>query len=271
MAKDRLNAVIAQRSEIAPGLLVLRVVPVGWELPQFRPGQFAVLGLPGSAPRVPEADPDEVPPDPDKLISRAYSIASSSVSREFLEFYVTLVHSGALTPRLFCLGIGDRLFLGPKITGRFTLDVVPPQVDVVLLGTGTGIAPYMSMVRTLLGREPHRRMVVVHGARHSWDLGYGAELISLARLSKDLVYLPAVTRPEEEPAPWSGLTGRLQQLWTGGVVARALGRRPAPQDTHVLLCGNPAMIAQMEAILQREGFTEHTPRSPGQYHLERYW
>ena len=271
MAKRAFNAVVAQKSEIAPGLMIVRVVADGWELPDFTPGQFAVLGLPGTAPRVPEADAEEEEPDPEKVITRAYSIASSSVAREYLEFYVTLVHSGALTPRLFKLGIGDPVFLGPKITGRFTLDEVPPEANVVMLSTGTGIAPYMSMLRTMLTQETRKRMAVVHGARHSWDLGYRDELIALGRISPVLAYIPIISRPGEEPAAWSGRTGYVQNVWTEGILDEAWGFHPTPADTHVLLCGNPAMIEEMEVILQQEGFAEHKRRSPGQYHLERYW
>lgn len=271
MAPKSLNAVLGQRTEVAPGLVIVRVAADGWDLPEFTPGQFAVLGLPGLAPRIPEADAEEPPPDPGKLISRAYSIASSSRAREYLEFYVTLVHSGALTPRLFRLAIGDRLWLGSRITGRFTLDEVPSEVNVVLLSTGTGIAPYMSMIRTVLDQHATRRVAVVHGARHSWDLGYGGELTTLAGICPTLTYLPVISQPEREPVPWGGLTGYVQEVWTRGVIDHAWGFHPTPADTHVLLCGNPGMIETMEGLLQGEGFTEHTPRQAGQYHLERYW
>ena len=271
MAARELNAIVAQKSEIAPGLMILRVVPDGWELPDFTPGQFAVLGLPGSAPRVAEADPEEEPPAADKIISRAYSVASSSVAREYLELYITLVHSGSLTPRLFDLKIGDRLWMGPKITGRFTLDDVPPEANVVLISTGTGVAPYMSMVRTLLGSERKQRMAVIHGARHSWDLGYSSELISLERVSPMLAYIPIISRPQEEPTVWNGHAGSVQEVWTRGILDDAWVGHPTPEDTHVLLCGNPGMIEAMEKILQKDGFSEHTRKSPGQYHLERYW
>ena len=271
MPDKELNAIIGQKIEIAPGLIILRVVPDGWELPEFTPGQFAVLGLPGSAPRCPEADSDEKPVDPDKTIPRSYSIASSSVAKEYLEFYITLVHSGALTPRLFNLEIGDRVWLGPKITGRFTLDNVPSEANVVMIGTGTGLAPYMSMIRSLLTPETRRRMAIIHGAYHSWDLGYSAELISLERANSQLNYIPVVSHPHEEPVPWTGRTGFVQDVWTDGVLAEMWGFQPGPEDTHVLLCGNPGMIEAMERILQGEGFEEHTARSPGQIHLERYW
>ena len=86
MTEATLNAKVVQRSEVAPGLLVLRVAPAGWELPEFTPGQFTVLGLPGSAPRSTEAEAELEPPEPGKLIRRAYSISSAAHERDFLEF-----------------------------------------------------------------------------------------------------------------------------------------------------------------------------------------
>jgi ferredoxin--NADP+ reductase len=264
------NAVLIQRIEVAPGLGIFRVAPVGWTLPPFTPGQFAVLGLPASAPRTPLSDPEE-PGDPERIIRRAYSIASSSLAREYLEVYVNLVRSGELTPRLFALEPGTRLWLGPKLTGMFTLREVPREKHVALVATGTGLAPYMSMLRSELECGGARRFAVVHGARHSWDLGYSAELYTMQRLCPNLVYLPSVSRPDAEPAPWGGAKGHVQDLWTGGAVARSLGFRPSPADTHVFLCGNPGMIDVMTKVLEGEGFRVHESRAPGQIHVERYW
>ena len=157
------NAIVSQRIEVAPGLMVMRVVPDGWTLPPFRPGQFGVLGLPGSAPRCTLSDTEDEAPDPVKFIRRAYSIASSSIELQHLEFYITLVHSGSLTPRLFALQPGDRVWLGPKITGTFTIDQAPAEKHLLLVATGTGLAPYMSMLRTVLMEGPERRFVVVLG------------------------------------------------------------------------------------------------------------
>lgn len=272
MPRAETNAVVLQRIDAAPGLMILRVAPDGWELPAFAPGQFAVIGLPGKAKRTPLSDPEEQPSDPDRMIRRAYSIASSSLSRDHLEFFVTLVRSGDLTPRLFALAAGDRLWLGPKITGTFTLRAVPPERDLVMVATGTGLAPYMSMLRTELASGPPRRFAVLAGARHSWDLAYQAELITMARLSSRFLYVPTVSRPLEEPAKWSGPTGYVQALWTGNFLEAGWGRRPAPGNTSVLLCGNPGMIDDMCKVLALEGFREHDPKGePGHIHVERYW
>jgi ferredoxin--NADP+ reductase len=272
MASTVLNAVVAQRIEVAPGLVILRVVPEGWELPQFRAGQFAVLGLPPDAPRHPLADPNDDPaPKPGVLIRRSYSIASSSRDHEYLEFYLNLVRSGSLTPRLCALEVGDRLWLGPRISGLFTFDQLPDGVNIVMVATGTGLAPYMSMLRTDLERETGRKLAVLHSARHSWDLGYRAELIMMEQLRPNFTYIATVSRPDEEPVAWGGLVGHVQELWQTRVLENAWGFRPAPANTHVFLSGNPGMIDAMSAILAAEGFREHTPQQPGELHVEKYW
>jgi ferredoxin--NADP+ reductase len=129
----------------------------------------------------------------------------------------------------------------------------------------------MSMVRTELDCGGARRFAVLHGARHSWDLGYRGELQALAAHCPNLAYLPTVSRPQAEPHGWGGATGYVQELWTGGALARRWGFGPTPADTHVLLCGNPAMIEDMIRRLEGEGFRLHEPRAPGQVHVERYW
>ena len=271
LATPQLNAVVLQREEVASGLAILRIAPREWALPAFKPGQYATLGLPGAAPRVEFSDPDDPPVDPHKLIRRAYSVASSSAEGEYLEFYVTLVRSGSLTPRLFALRPGDSLFLGPRITGMFTLDMVRSDANLVLAATGTGLAPYMSMLRTLLPRLQDRRIAVIHGARHSWDLGYRAELTTMQRLCPCFSYVPVVADPAAEPVAWSGRIGFVQDAWSAGVVAEAWRSAPTPADTHVFLCGSPLMVAAMLERLGAVGFVEHTHKTPGQIHLERFW
>ena len=271
MQPTQLNAVVTQRSEVAPGLLVLRVAPEGWALPAFTPGQFAVLGLPAEAPRHPLSDTEDPPPKPGSMIRRSYSIASSSRENEYLEFFLNMVRSGSLTPRLFSLGPGDRLWLGPRITGLFTFAQIPTDANVVMVATGTGLAPYMSMLRTFLDTLGSRRIAVIHGARHSWDLGYRAELVSMQRLHPSLAYVAAVSRPDEELVPWGGETGRVQDVWRRRRIGELWGVEPRPDDTHLLLCGNPAMIEEMVTLLTGEGYQEHTRQRPGHVHIERYW
>jgi ferredoxin--NADP+ reductase len=270
MKAVELNAVVSQRIDVAPGLMVLRIAPDG-PTSGFEPGQFAVIGLPGSAPRTPMSDPEEPPPEPDKLIRRAYSLASPALPGEHLEVYVTLVRSGELTPRLFALKPGSRIWVGPKITGQFTLAAVPPEQHLAFVATGTGLAPYMSMLRTRLTAQDSRRVAVLLGARHSWDIGYAAELTTMERLCRGFSFLPIVSRPAEEPTPWAGATGHVQSLWTGGALERAWGFKPTPADTHIFLCGAPAMANDMQALLLGQGFALHEKGKPGQIHVEKYW
>jgi ferredoxin--NADP+ reductase len=271
LPEPKLNAVVTLRDEISPWLMILRVAADGWELPDFAPGQFAVIGLPGAAPRCALSEPEDPPADPNKLIRRAYSIASSSLARQFMEFYVALVTTGALTPRLFSLKIGDRIWLGPKITGLFTLDQVPTDKNVVMIATGTGLAPYMSMLSTHLMCGDPRKFAVLHGARHSWDLGYRSQLMTLQHLCPNFTYVPTISRPKDEPAPWVGATVYVQDLWKNGALDQAWGFHPTPENTHIFLCGAPAMIDETEAMLQGEGFKEQTKKEAGEIHVERYW
>jgi ferredoxin--NADP+ reductase len=264
----KLNAIVMLKEELSPRLMILRVAPDGWELPAFEPGQYAALGLPGSAPRCRLSERENPPLDPGKLIRRAYSIASSSQIHEYLEFYIRLVTSGALTPRLFELNLGARLWLSPWTTGIFTLDQVPSDKDIVLVATGTGLAPYMSMLSSALPCASQRRFAVLHGADHSWDLGYRSELLTLQHLCPNFLYVATINGPEHEPVPWGGPTGYVQELWKQRVVAKAWGFELAPENTHVFLCGNPHMVRDMEELLARDGFREHSPGQPGQIHVE---
>jgi ferredoxin--NADP+ reductase len=266
-----LNAIVTLRDELSPWLMILRVAPDGWGLPDFAPGQFAVIGLPGTASRCALSEPEEAPAAPDKLIRRAYSIASSSLAREYMDFYVALVTTGALTPRLFNLKIGDRIWLGPKVTGMFTFEQVPADANVVMIATGTGLAPYMSMLSTHLMCGGPRKVAVLHGARHSWDLGYRSQLMTLQHLCANFTYLPIISRPNDEPTPWVSPAGYVQDLWKNGAVAQAWGFTPTPANTHIFLCGAPAMIDETEAMLQGEGFKEHSKKEAGEIHVERYW
>lgn len=266
----KLNAIVSQRIEIAPHLIKLRVIPDGWELPDFKPGQYAALGLPGDAPRCQSSLPEEKPTDPDKFIMRAYSIASSSVSREYIEFYIALVHSGALTPRLFALAADDKLWMSPEFKGMFTMAEIPAKHNLVLIATGTGVAPYMSMIRTEIADKLRHRFAVIHGAYHSIDLGYHSELVTLDSISKIFTYIPVISHAQEENVPWHGQIGFVQKIWTHGILAERWSVHPTPKNTHVFLCGNPLMVDAMTAILEKEGFTKHSRKNPGQIHTEEY-
>lgn len=266
-----LNAIVQHRMEVAPGLLILRVSPDGWEAPEFTPGQFTVIALPGSAPRVAQSEPEAETPDPDKLIKRAYSIASSSTEKQYIEFYIRLVHSGALSPRLFQLKVGDRIWISPKATGMFTLNDAPADKHIVFFATGTGLAPYMSMLRTDMECGSGRKYAVVHGAENSWDLGYQSELLTIQRFCPDFSYIPVIDKPQKEVTPWQGEVGFVNKIWQEKTLEKQWGFKLTPDNCRVFLCGNPLMIKGMVEQLETEGFTEHTRRNPGSIILEKFW
>lgn len=271
MNEPKLNSVVILRNEVSPWLNILQVVPDGWDFPEYTPGQYTTLGLFGSAPRCAIAEPESCPIPPGKLIRRAYSIVSSPLNRQFLEFYLNLVPSGVLTPRLFTLKIGDRIWLSERVTGAFTFDHVPEGANVILIANGSGLAPYVSMLTTHLQFLTQRRVAVVHGVRHSWDLAYRSVLMAMQHLRANFTYLPVVSRPQMEPVRWSGAVGHVQDVWREGAIERAWGLRPSPEHTHVFLCGSPDMIDDMAQILATQRFSEDSHKQPGQVHVERYW
>jgi ferredoxin--NADP+ reductase len=270
MADKKLNSVVTNIMQVSPIMRIIRVKPDSWELPQFIAGQFISLGLLASFPKVEGSPPDDKEYKEGKIIRRMYSIASSSVLKEYIEFYITLVHSGALTPRIFNLKVGDRIELGKKTSGMFTLDEVPEDHNIVLVATGTGVAPYISMLRSNALQVSKGKLAVIHGAANSWDLGYSSELTLIESMSDRFTYIPTILLPEKEPAGWHGDIRKVEEIWKDDVLEKKWGYRPKPKDTHVFLCGNPLMTSAMLEILSTEGFKEHSRKEPGQIHIESW-
>lgn len=270
MDENELNSVVTNIIQVSPTMRIVRVKPDSWELPNFIAGQYISLGLPESAPRSADSNPEEKVYKPGKIIRRMYSIASSSVLTEYVEFYITLVRSGALTPRIFYLKVGDRIEMGAKTAGMFTLDEVPDNQNIVLVATGTGVAPYISMLRSNALQKNRGKIAVIHGAANSWDLGYSSELTLIQSLSDRFTYIPTILMPEKEPAHWHGETRFVEEIWKDDAIEKAWGYRPLSENTHVFLCGNPAMTTAMIDILTASGFVEHSRKNPGQIHVEAW-
>ena len=95
--------------------------------------------------------------------------------------------------------------------------------------------------------------------------------MAMEHLRTNLTYMPVVSRPNEEPVPWTGATGHVQDVWQSGAIEKAWGSRPGPENTHVFISGSPQMAESMIAILVPEGFKEDTMNEPGQIHVEKYW
>lgn len=283
---DPLNAKVVEKHLIHDTLAIFRIA---YELQgtkiDFEPGQFANLALmpPPEALEAQakaeaeaqqgEAGPKRRRPGRVKLVRRAYSIASPPSEQHWLEFYIVAVEEGALTPRLFDLGVGDRLFMDTKFKGHFTIKDVPEGKNLVTVATGTGLAPFLSMYQQYKD-TPGRfnRFVFIHGVRCEEDLGYRAMLEQFARDDERVVYLPAATREPEDSA-FTGYRGRVTTMFSDGTYEQAVGSKLNPETDHVFLCGNPAMIDQLEGeLVERDGFIVKSPRQKdGNLHFERYW
>jgi len=237
-AKEKFyRARIAQRKDIAADLWSVRVQPGGEFV--FLPGQYATLGVIA----------------PQKHIERPYSIVSSPYETE-LEFFFELVPRGELTPALYKLQVGDELTLRKVAKGRFTLDRQGYR-NHLLLCTVTGVAPYVSYIRTL-AREAREnkfpeghRLFLLEGASRSWEFGYLDELRRMANEVGWLKYVPTISRPWED-RNWSGEAGRVDDLIRKYTDLWEL----TPETTSAYLCGHPKMIENGSGILARRGWTK---------------
>lgn len=238
-------ATITAHEDLTPSLAFFRVRP-DVVPPAFVPGQYVTLGLATGT----------------TLVQRAYSIASSARRiADGYELFVRLVPGGALTPHLFTCRSGQRVSLrGPK--GRFVLGCDDDRIH-LFVATGCGIAPFVSMLRTLQDDGSPRRVAVLHGVSHASDLGYRDYLEGLARDQRwRLTYIPTISRPRDAAnAGWSGRTGRVESA-IGEVWDRL---RLTPSDTVAYLCGNPEMIVTVEELLRGRGLP------PDRIRHERYW
>ncbi|MBK1724717.1 ferredoxin--NADP reductase [Thiocystis violacea] len=199
-------------------------------------------------------------------IGRPYSLVNPPQSRP-LEIYFNEVPEGPLTPPLSALNPGDEVWLTATASGIFTLETVAPAETLWMLATGTGLGVYLSMLRTPDPWERFKRVILVHGVRLSADLAYAETLNDIANQHGErFTYLPAVSREN-----CSGtLGGRITDLLTDGQLETRVGVSIEPATSHVMLCGNSAMIKDAKAILEARGLIRHRRQAPGHYSTEGY-
>ena len=233
------TARVVERKDLSEDLWLIRVVP-GGPFP-FKAGQYATLGVDYQ----------------DKRIERAYSIVSSPYEEGTLEFFIELVPNGELTPHLYKLQVGDTLSCRKIAKGRFTLDLRSGRTNHLLLATVTGIAPFVSYIRTLYrdwksgdsAMPGNHKLFCVHGSSRSWEFGYREELERIAAEVPWLKYSPTISRPWED-TDWKGQTGRVDDLIRE--YADHWGLRP--DATTAYLCGHPSMCENGLGILSRAGW-----------------
>jgi ferredoxin--NADP+ reductase len=232
------RATVTRRIDFGPDLWMLCFQPSG-EF-KFAPGQYATLGVQGA----------------EKRSERPYSIVSSPYESE-IEFFFELVPHGELSPLLYNLQPGAEILMRKVPKGRFTLDTKSGRSDHLLVSTVTGVAPFVSYVRTLYkdwkeGRfSGEHRLFLLNGASRSWEFGYSEELLKVAREAPWFKYIPTISRPWDDE-DWHGETGRVDDLlrkytdlW-GLNGANSVG----------YLCGHPQMIENSKGILNRIGYNK---------------
>ncbi len=220
------------------------------ELKSFTPGQFLQLAV----------------VEDDKRINRPYSVASPF--EETIEFFIVLVEDGELTPKLWALEPGDEVEVSEKAAGSFTLKKTPDANTLWLAGTGTGLAPYIAMLRTAEPWERFKKIVLVHGVRHAADLAYTDEMNQLSEERGDqFSFVQALTREEASGT----LSGRLPALVENGELESAAGCPLDAATSVIMLCGNPAMLDTMEELLEKREMKRHKRKEPGHIVVERYW
>lgn len=263
------NATVVSKKLLNDYLLILEIKPDDQPY-HFKPGQYASIGVRGTSKVVEQATNQDEIKLIKEVIQRAYSIASSNTSPT-LEFYLALVAHGQLTPRLFALAEGDRLYVSKKAVGIFTLEKVPPTKHLLLMSTGTGLAPYISMLRSQFDWSLGQKVILMHGVRHEKDLGYRSELENLARTQKDFFYIPVLSAKEEVEPTWNGMRGYLQNLIFSPTLEEQTQIAITPENIEVFICGNPAMIEASIEKLKEKDFILAKGRTPGTIHIEEYW
>ena len=222
---------------------------------RFRNGHFTMLGLENEG----------------RPLLRAYSIASANYEEE-LEFFSIKVDDGPLTSRLQHIREGDEIFISRKPTGTLTADQLLPGRNLYLLSTGTGLAPFLSVIKDHEIYDHFDKIVLVHGCRYIKDLAYrdmiAEELPNNPYFGdvvrEKLIYYPTVTR---EPFVNNG---RITDLIADGKLTADIGLPPlSVEDDRFMLCGSPAMLKDTCALLDGAGFRETRHGDLGEYVIER--
>ena len=225
---------------------------------RFIAGQFARLG---------------VEDDNGDLVWRAYSICSAPYD-DFLEFYSIVVSDGAFTSRLSQLKVGDPVLVEKRNYGYLTTDRFECGRDLWLLSTGTGLAPFLSILQEFDPWEQYENIVLVHSVRYRHELAYEEFIDSFkenelfAGHAHKLKYVQVVTRDQVER---SALNGRITRLLSNGELEAHVGLPIDPERSRVMICGNPDMVQETRDLLTGRGLTLSLRGKPGNLAVENYW
>lgn len=225
----------------------------------FAAGQYARLGL----------------RDANGLVWRAYSMVSSP-AQEFLEFYGVLVPNGLFTTQMKALKEGDGILVEKQCYGFMTPDRFTDGEDLWMIATGTGVGPFISMLRDRYVWERFRNLILVHGVRHADEFAYRDELASYCRQApfdagSRLRLVRTVTRDASSSADSMTLHGRVTALFENGALEKTVGLPMTDTASRFMLCGNPEMIEDMRKLLHGRGMRPVRRALPGHFVTENYW
>lgn len=242
-----LEGTIVERKQWTDGLFSLRFEA---DLGGFKAGQFVRIAL--------DIDGERV--------GRPYSLVNAP-HEPLLEIYFNVVKGGPLSPRLAALQPGDKLWLSKTANGFLVLDEVPESRHLWLLATGTGIGPFLSILKT---EDPWKRfdkVILGHSVGYAGELAY-RDTIDAVRAARggQLEYIQLVTR-EQVPG---ALTQRIPATIESGELERHIGLKLTPENSHVMLCGNSSMITDVTEVLTKRAMHRHRKREPGHVTTEKY-
>lgn len=247
MAKWVEGTVVGQKAW-TDGLLSLRVeANVG----PFQAGQWAKLAVPVAG----------------ELVARPYSFVNAPRETPY-EFYYNIVPEGPFSPRLARLEPMDVVFLAPGASGNFVLSEIPEADNLWLMATGTGLGPFLSMLKTETPWQRFRKIVLVHAVRHANELAYRDAIEGFQAQHPD--QFRAVSFVSRE-AHAGALSGRIPQAIASETLERAAGAELCARASQVMLCGNPDMVLDTVDALKARGLKRHRRRDPGHIAVEPYW
>ncbi len=279
MSDDKsIRVTVIEVTRWAPTLLSFKVTrPDGFK---FTAGQFVRLGIHGKDlqyfaqnhdTKLITSETQGQLVDLDGYVFRAYSVASSPYD-EFIEFFSVVIPDGEFTSKVNHIQVGDSLLLNTTPFGYLTLAryQLPLPNDLWLLATGTGLAPFLSILKTIDVWQQYQRIILVYSARTSQELAYQAEIDSIKSIYGDngaaFVFLPIVTREAE----YVGEKARIPNLILSGKLTELVGQKLDKERSHVMLCGNPQMVEDTKEALKSIGLTMNR-RGEGNIAVENYW
>jgi ferredoxin--NADP+ reductase len=260
------NATVIGKILLTPDLMILRI-KTDEPRNEFIAGQFTTIGLLSNEERSANSVVTIESVKDNILIKRPYSIASAKHETSEFEFYISQVKSGHLTPRLFNLTQGRRMWIDTQIHGVFHPNQVPEGANIVMIATGTGLAPYMSFLRSHIQDHSNCKLAIIHGAAYPWDLGYYSELKFIDNNFKNFYYFPTLLKADSS---WTGLTGYIEKHLEANVLQNDAQIEIHPDKTHFFLCGNPKMVESVTNYLNKYNFTKHCNEQFGSLHVEEY-